>query len=188
MRIQMRSCLVMLFLALPFTTVCADDYQDTIDIFKNAGESGVFFDKSYGFAVFPTVGKVGFVVGGAGGDGRVFVGDEHMGNSTMTQLSVGFQAGGKAYSQIVFFQDERAFKEFTGGNFEFGAEAQAVAITAGASARATTAGSSAGASGGQHDAATTGKFNKGLAVFTVAKGGLMFEASIAGQKFSYRAK
>jgi lipid-binding SYLF domain-containing protein len=188
MRLQIRACLVLMFLTLPFTAVWADDYQDTVDIFKNAGESGAFFGKSYGYAVFPTIGKVGFVVGGAGGDGRVFAGGKHVGDSTMTQISVGFQAGGKAYSQIVFFQDERAFKEFTGGNFEFGAEAQAVAITAGASARATTAGSSAGASGGKHDATTTGKFNKGMAVFTVAKGGLMFEASVAGQKFSYNAK
>jgi lipid-binding SYLF domain-containing protein len=107
----------------------------------------------------------------------------------MAQVTIGFQLGGQAYSQIVFFQDQRAFKEFTSGNFEFGAEASAVAITAGAGARASTAGSSAGASGGQHDAKTvSGGYNKGMATFTVAKGGLMYEASIGGQKFSYKPR
>jgi len=107
----------------------------------------------------------------------------------MTQLTVGFQLGGEAYSQIIFFEDQRAFDEFTSGNFEFAATASAVAITAGASAAATTTGSSAGASGGKHDATTKGAgYHKGMAVFTVAKGGLMYEASIGGQKFSYTAK
>jgi lipid-binding SYLF domain-containing protein len=105
-------------------------------------------------------------------------------------LTVGLQLGGQAYSQIIFFEDKRAFDEFTSGNFEFGAQASAVAITAGASATASTTGSSAGASGGQHDASTKeiGGYYKGMAVFTVAKGGLMYEASIGGQKFSYTPK
>ncbi len=101
---------------------------------------------------------------------------------------MGAQLGGQVYSQIVFFQDERALKEFTGGNFEFGADANAVAITASAGAKASTAGNSAGVSGGKNDAKTVGgKYNKGMAVFTVAKGGLMYEATISGQKFSYKA-
>ena len=91
-----------------------------------------------------------------------------------------------AFSQIVFFADQRALEEFTSGNFEFGANVQAVAITAAAGASAGTGGASAGASGGKQDAATVGKFHKGMAVFTVAKGGLMYEASIAGQKFKYK--
>lgn len=103
----------------------------------------------------------------------------------MTQMSVGLQLGGQVFSQIIFFEDKRAFDEFTSGNFEFGAQATAVAITAGASAAATTTGDSAGASGGKHDATTVGKYQKGMAAFTVAKGGLMYEASIGGQKFSY---
>jgi hypothetical protein len=97
-----------------------------------------------------------------------------------------FESAGES-SQVIFFEDKRAFEEFTSGNFEFGAQATAVAITAGASAQASTTGSSAGASGGAHDATTAGTgFYKGMATFTVAKGGLMFEASIGGQKFTYK--
>jgi lipid-binding SYLF domain-containing protein len=106
----------------------------------------------------------------------------------MTQVTIGLQLGGQAYSQIIFFEDKRAFDEFTGGNFEFGAQATAVAITAGASAQAGSTGASAGASGTQQHAKTAAQYSKGVAVFTVAKGGLMYEASIGGQKFSYKRK
>jgi lipid-binding SYLF domain-containing protein len=174
--------------ALVVVPAQADEYQETIEVFRKAGESGKFFQSAYGYAVFPTVGKGGIGVGGAYGTGRVYEQGKHVGDSSMAQLTIGFQLGGQAYSQIVFFQDQRAFKEFTSGNFEFGAEASAVAITAGAGARANTAGSSAGASGGRHDAKTVGVYNKGMATFTVAKGGLMYEASIGGQKFSYKPR
>jgi lipid-binding SYLF domain-containing protein len=179
------SVIVVLLSFLPAGGALADEYQDTINVFKNAGASGTFFKNSYGYAVFPTIGKGGVGLGGAYGKGRVYQGGRHVGDTSMTQVTIGFQLGGEAYSQIVFFQDKRAFDEFTSGNFEFGAQAQAVAITAGASAAATTAGSSAGASGGRHDAKTVGDYQKGMAVFTVAKGGLMYEASIGGQKFGY---
>jgi lipid-binding SYLF domain-containing protein len=191
MKLYLRTCLVFLLLALPFAQASADEYSDTINVFKNAGESGTFFAKSYGYAVYPTIGKGGIGIGGAYGKGRVYTEGAYVGDTSVTQLSVGFQLGGQAYSQIIFFKDKRAFDEFTGGNFEFGAEASAVAITAGASAEATTTGSSAGASGGKHDATTTtagSGYYKGMAVFTVAKGGLMYEASIGGQKFSYTPK
>jgi hypothetical protein len=107
----------------------------------------------------------------------------------MVQVTIGFQLGGQAYSQVIFFEDSRAFKEFTSGNFEFGAQATAVVITAGASAEANTGGGlAAGASGGRSDATTAhGGYRKGMAVFTVARGGLMYEASLGGQKFSYTA-
>ena len=174
---------------LPFTLAHADEYEDTRKIFMNAGESGRFFDKSYGYALFPTIGKAGIGIGGAYGKGRVYKQGQYVGDTSMTQASIGFQLGGQAFSQIIFFQDKRAYDEFTGGNFEFGAEASAVAITAGASAQATTTGSSAGASGGKNDATTTAPgFHKGMAIFTVAKGGLMFQAAVAGQKFSYTAR
>ncbi|MGE0625532.1 MAG: YSC84-related protein [Pseudomonadales bacterium] len=164
----------------------ADGYDDALKVFQGAGESGKFFDSSYGYALFPTIGKGGIGIGGAGGKGRVYVGGAHVGNTSMAQVTVGLQFGGQAYSMIIFFEDERAFREFSSGNFEFGAQATAVAITAGASAGASTAGGgSAGASGGQHDAATAGGYSKGLAVFTVAKGGLMYEASLGGAKFNY---
>jgi lipid-binding SYLF domain-containing protein len=185
MKSAIRISLILLALLFSVAQAHADDYSDTVKVFKSAGESSSFFKKCYGYALFPTIGKGGFVVGGAHGDGRVYKQGTHVGNTTMTQLTVGLQAGGQAYSQIVFFEDKRAFDEFTGGNFEFGAQATAVAITAGASATASTSGSSAGASGGQHDATDVGSYHKGMAVFTVAKGGLMYEASIGGQKFSY---
>src|SRR5678815_919450 len=164
----------------------ADEYSDTVALFKKAGESATFFDKSYGYAVFPTIGKGGLGVGAAHGSGRVYAKGKHIGDTTMNQVSVGLQAGGQAFSQIIFFQDQRALEEFTSGSFEFGANVQAVAITAAAGASAGTGGASAGASGGKQDAATVGEFHKGMAVFTIAKGGLMYEASIAGQKFKYK--
>ena len=178
-----------LFMFCLSPVVAADEYADARAVFENAGESGAYFDDAYGYALFPTIGKAGFGVGGARGSGRVYAQGNHIGDSTMTQLTVGFQVGGQAYSQVIFFEDERALDDFISGNFEFGAQATAVAITAGASAQASTAGgSSAGASGGQNDAGTVSRgYNKGMAVFTVAKGGLMYEASLGGQKYNYAA-
>lgn len=165
----------------------ADDYSNAREIFERATVSARFFENSYGYALFPGIGKGGIGIGGARGRGQVYVGGKHVGNTTMTQLTVGLQLGGQKYSQIVFFEDERAFRDFTGGKFEFGAQATAVAITAAASASTSTAGSTAGASGGKNDAAVAGGYSKGFAIFTVAKGGLMYEASVGGQKFRYEA-
>ena len=107
-------------------------------------------------------------------------------NTSMTQPTIGFQLGVTGFSQVVFFQDKRALTEFTNGNFEFGAEAQATAITAAAGASANTSGSSATASGGKNNATTAGGgYHKGLSTFTITKGGLMFEATVGGQKFSF---
>lgn len=168
-------------------TALADKYDDTADLFRNAGASNAFFGNSYGYAIFPTIGKAGFGVGGAHGKGRVYVRGNHVANTKMTQLSLGFQIGGQGFSQIIFFEDERSFREFSTGNFEFGANASAVAITASASASASTSGPTAGASGGKKDATTAGtSYYKGMKVFTITKGGLMYEASIGGQKFSYK--
>ncbi len=165
----------------------ADRYQSTIEVFQNAGQSGSFFESAHGYAVFPTIGKGGLGIGAAHGKGQVYVGGSPVGETTMTQLSIGLQAGGQAYSQIIFFEDERAVNDFTSGNFEFGANASAVAITAGASATAGSTGASAGASGGQNDAATAAAgYYRGMAIFTIAKGGLMYEASVSGQKFGYK--
>lgn len=164
----------------------ADDYPEAVALFKNAGQSSGFFDNCYGYAIFPTIGKGGLVVGGAHGTGRVYVHGKHIGDTSMTQVSVGLQAGGQAYSQIVFFEDRRAFDEFTSHDFEFGADANAVAITAAAGANASTTGAGANASGGEKDAATVGRYYKGMAVFTVVKGGAMFQAAVSGQKFTYR--
>ena len=123
-----------------------------------------FFDKAVGYAVFPNVGKGGFGIGGARGTGLLKTGDgTTVAVVTLTQLSIGFQAGGQAYSEFIFFEDDVALGNFQRGNYELGAQVSAVAITAGASADA--------------------KFNEGIAIFTEAKGGLMYEASVGGQKF-----
>lgn len=173
---------------LPAAPALADEYDDTVKLFQNAGQSATFFKNSYGYAVFPTIGKGGVGVGAAHGSGRVYAKGKHIGDTSMTQVSVGFQLGGQAFSQIIFFQDERALREFTGGNFEFGAEASAIAITAAAGGQAGTTGASAGASGGKKDATTAGSYYKGMAVFTIAKGGLMYQATVGGQKFSYKPR
>jgi lipid-binding SYLF domain-containing protein len=178
------------FFALFFSiyTAHADNYSDTVTIFKNAGKSSSFFNNSYAYAVFPTIGEGGFVVGGAHGDGRIYVHGHFRGDTAMSQVSVGFLAGGKAFSQVIFFEDKRALDEFESGHFQFGADVSVVAITAGASAGVATTGPTAGASGGEHDAATAGGYRKGMVVFTVAKGGAMFDVSVDGQKFSYNAR
>ncbi|WP_456414562.1 lipid-binding SYLF domain-containing protein [Thiolapillus sp.] len=177
----------LLLLVFPVSQAWADECQEAVELFKKAGASAEFFNHSYGYAIFPSIGKGAIGVGGAYGTGCVYAQGRHVGNATMTQVSVGFQLGGEAYTQIIFFQDQRAFNEFTSGNFEFSANARAVAITAGASATASTAGSSTGISGGKHDATTRGSgYNKGMATFTIAKAGLMYEASLAGQKYEYK--
>jgi lipid-binding SYLF domain-containing protein len=186
MNTLIRGLLAFAVLAIASGPACADEYAATIDLFKSAGQSASFFSKSYGYTVFPTVGKGGFVVGAAHGSGHVFASGRYVGDASMTQVSVGFQAGGEAYSEIIFFEDKRAFDEFTSGSFEFSADANAVVITAAASGTAGTSGATGSASAGDK-AATAGKYYKGMAVFTIAKGGLMYQATIGGQKFSYRA-
>jgi len=165
-----------------------DDYRDTISLFKHAGQSGAYFKDCYGYAVFPTIGKGAFIVGGAHGKGRVYAHGKYVGDTALTQVSVGFQAGGEGYSQIVFFQNKGAFDEFTKGNFEFDAGVRVVAITASAGGDAGTQGVSGDASGGKKDAATAGDYYKGMVVFTIVKGGALYQASVAGQKYSYKAK
>jgi len=177
-----------LMLALPFGSAMADKYSDTVELFKNAGESASFFKHCYGYALFPTIGKGGIGIGGAHGEGRVYVADKYVGDTSMTQVTIGFQLGGEAFSQVIFFEDKRAFNEFTSGSFEFSADASAVAITASAKASATTTGNSASASGGKKDATTVGSYHKGMATFTIAKGGLMYQATVGGQNFSYTPK
>jgi lipid-binding SYLF domain-containing protein len=183
-KFNLRSALFALVFLLPAASALADEYSDTKKMFENAGASNLF-KSAYGYALFPTIGKVGFVIGGAFGKGRVYRGGKHIGNTEMTQGSIGFQLGAEGFSEVIFFKDKRALDEFTKGNFEFGAEAKAVAVTAAAGASANTAGSSATASGGKSNAETAGNYYKGVATFTITKGGLMYEASIGGQKFSY---
>lgn len=185
---KLRSFLAVVFAALVLMPayVSADEYTQAAKIFRDSPVVAPYFKKSYGYAIFPTIGKGGMVVGGAYGTGQVYVGGKLTGKTSMTQVTIGWQLGGQAYSQIIFFEDKRSYKEFTSGNFEFGAGASVVAITAGAQAQAGTTGAGASASpGGSAGAQAETSFHKGMAVFVRAKGGLMFEASIGGQKFSF---
>jgi lipid-binding SYLF domain-containing protein len=166
----------------------ASDYADTLATFRQAGESAEFFHHCYGYAVFPTVGEAGFVVGAALGKGRVYAHGRLVGDVTMTAVSAGLQAGGKAYSQIIFFEDKRALDEFETGKFEFAAGASAVAITAAAGASAATNGMQAAASGTVKNATTVGAYNNGVAVFSIAKGGLMYAATLSGQRYSFKPR
>ncbi|MEH6588968.1 MAG: YSC84-related protein [Halioglobus sp.] len=185
--IKIQSLLFAFSLAFAGQLALADEYDDARKVFSNAGESAALFGNAAGYAIFPSVGKGGIGIGGAYGKGRVYSGGKHIGNTSVTQVTYGFQLGGQVYSQIIFFEDQRAVDQFTDGNFEFGAQATATAITASAGAQASTGGgTSAGASGGKNDASTTSSgYRKGMAIFTVAKGGLMYEATLGGQKFNY---
>jgi len=143
---------------------------------------------SYGYAVLPTIGKGGLGIGGAGGSGCVYAGGTQTGTVKMGQVTIGFQAGGQAFSQIILFKDKATFDKFTSGEFEFGAQATAVALTAGVQAEAGTKGASSGVSANSEKSrGKSGNYTNGMAVYTVAKGGLMYEASIGGQKFGYEA-
>lgn len=187
MHTLIKSTLLFLVVGLTSHMTWADEYDAAIKSFEEAGESGAYFETSYGYAVFPTIGKGGIGIGGAHGSGRVYKQGEIIGTSSMTQLTIGFQLGGEAFSQIIFFENESALNNFTSGNFEFSADASAVAITAGASATANTGGgTSAGVSGGKNNATTTSLgYRKGMAIFTIAKGGLMYQATVGGQKYSF---
>ena len=181
--------LITVMVALSLSTPAfADKFTDTVDIFKKSEAVQPFFKSAYGYAVFPTVGKAGIGIGGAYGKGRVYLGGKVTGEAKLFKATIGFQLGGQAFSEIIFFKDKRAYDEFTSGSFEFDAAASAVAITAGVQAKAGTEGATAGASAGR----ATGKqakvsYHKGMVVFVHTKGGLMYEAAIGGQKFSFTA-
>lgn len=178
---------VMIFVFSFSATALADKFSDTIGIYKKSPAVQPFFKSAYGYAVFPTIGKGGLGIGGAYGKGKVYRGGKVTGETSLIKATIGFQAGGQAFSEMIFFQDKRAYDEFTSGEFEFDAAASAVAITAGAQAQAGTGGAAAGASAGPATGSQAGRgYTKGMAVFIHAKGGLMYEASIGGQKFSFK--
>lgn len=177
---------LILALSTPALAAEAQDYSSTIEVFRSSPAVAKFFDKAYGYAVFPTIGKAGFVVGGSYGQGQVYRGGKVTGKTSVIEGSIGWQAGGQAFSQIIFFQDKRAYDEFTGGSFEFDATAQAVVVTAAAGAQAGTTGAAAGASAGPKTGVQAETdYIKGMATFVHAKGGLMYEVSLGGQKFSF---
>ena len=146
----------------------SDKTQEAITLFKET-DPGIasWFSGAAGYAVFPNVGKGGLGIGGAHGNGEVIAGDQALGKTEMTQVTVGLQAGGQSFIQVIFFKEKKDLDNFMSGEFEFNAQVSAVALTSGASA----------------DAA----YSHGVAVFTMAKEGLMAEASVGGQKFGFEA-
>jgi lipid-binding SYLF domain-containing protein len=168
------------------TATEAQDYSGTIEVFNDSPVVKKFFENAYGYAVFPIIGKGGWIVGGSYGKGQVYQGDKPTGKTSVVEGSLGFQFGGKAFSEIIFFQDKRAYDEFTSGSFEFGATVQAVAITAGAQVQTGTTGTSVGASAGPRTGVQAkASYVDGMAVFVHSQGGLMLDFSIAGQKFFF---
>ena len=159
-------------LVLPPRPALADDAvkeaQDTVDVFKKTDPSlSKFFANAAGWVVFPTVGKGAIGIGGAGGSGILFEHGAAVGKAKLVQVTIGFQLGGQAYSELIFFEDAASLNDFKKGNFALAAQVSAVAAAAGASANA--------------------KYERGVAVFTMTKAGLMYEASVGGQKFSFEA-
>jgi lipid-binding SYLF domain-containing protein len=178
--------IVLVILMAIHSTALADSHADTIAVFKKSPAVQPFFESAYGYAVFPMVGKGGIIVGAAYGKGKVYRGGIATGTAELAKMTIGLQLGGQVFSQIVFFKDQRAYDEFTSGSFEFDANASAVAITAGAQASAGSMGTTAGASAGPATGKQAGiNYHKGMAIFVHAKGGLMFEAAIGGQQFTF---
>jgi lipid-binding SYLF domain-containing protein len=162
----------LLIASRPATTHVADPTdakcKETLATFKSK-DSGIdkFFKGAVGYAIFPSIAKGAIGIGGATGEGCVYKGGAMIGTARLSQVTVGLQLGGQAYSELIFFETAKTLDGFTNSDFAFGAQVSAVALTAGASANAA--------------------YRDGVAVFTVAKGGLMYEASVGGQKFSYES-
>lgn len=172
--------MLFILIVLPLISACAGwdpnreqkeetAVQVTIASFKKADSTmQVYFDNAYGYVVFPSVGKGGYIVGGGTGEGRVYEQDNFIGHSRIINLTVGAQIGGQSYSEIIFFKDKASLDDFKAGSFEFAAQASAVFVTEGVSK--------------DH------QYDSGVAVFTMPKAGAMAEASIGGQKFSFEPK
>jgi lipid-binding SYLF domain-containing protein len=170
MRIVLVAGLLGLGLVAPGTLRAQADDSDARAVMAKFREKkpdlANFFDHAKGYAVFPSVGKGGLGIGGARGKGFVYEGGKLIGRSTLTQVTIGLQLGGQAYSEIVFLEDSAAMDSFKRGRLKLDAQASAVAITA--------------------RAARDLAYRNGVAIVTMAKGGLMYEASVGGQKFSFK--
>lgn len=145
--------------------IIADSKMAKIEFMKTDPLMEGLFDKAYGYAVFPNVGKGGFGIGGAAGNGVVYEQSVLVGMAKLSQLSIGFQAGGQAYREVIFFESKTDMERFKDSQLEFAAQVSAVAVAAGASANV--------------------KYTEGVMVFTMQKGGLMYEASVGGQQFKF---
>ena len=146
--------------------VVADAKEAKTDFIKTDGLMSSLFNNAYAYVIFPNVGKGAVGIGGASGNGAVYQGSKLIGMAKMTQVTVGFQWGGQAYREVIFFENKEALDRFKESKLELSAQASAVAATAGASANA--------------------KYVNGVMIFTQIKGGLMYEASVGGQKFKFR--
>jgi lipid-binding SYLF domain-containing protein len=147
----------------------ANEAQEAIAAFKATDpDLEIFFENAHGYAVFPSVGKAGMGIGGAYGKGVVYEQGEEIGKTTLKQVSMGFEFGGENYREIIFFENQETLDDFKKGNYELDAQASAVALKKGASKNAD--------------------FDEGVAVFTQTKGGLMFDVSVGGQKFTFDPK
>ena len=162
-------------LALFFSAVTRADEEMHADVLaavamfteKDPGMSK-FFNGSAGYVVYPHVGKGGLGIGGASGKGEVFSGGKVIGDAKISQFTIGFQAGGQVFAEVIFFETDEALANFTKGKMEFGAQVSAIAAAAGVSRDA--------------------KYEEGVAVFTMGLKGLMYEASVGGQKFKYKPR
>jgi lipid-binding SYLF domain-containing protein len=146
--------------------IIADSKTAKVEFIKTDPLMSGIFEKAYGYVIFPNVGKGGVGVGGAAGNGAVYENDNLIGMAKLSQVSIGLQAGGQAYREVIFFESKKAMDRFKDSKFEFSAQISAVAAKAGASGNA--------------------KYTDGVMVFTMQKGGLMYEASVGGQKFKYK--
>ena len=186
---KLRQGLVAALICMLAGTAASQDVQDfsaTISEFRSIAAVAPYFDSAYGYAVWRRIGRGGLGIGAATGSGQVYRSGEVTGISRLFDLTIGFQAGGQVYKQIVFFEDKRAYNEFTNDNFQFNAAASAVAVTASAQANAGTQGSQATAGvGGPAGTAAAGGYQRGLQVFTMSIGGLMYQATVGGQSYSF---
>jgi lipid-binding SYLF domain-containing protein len=174
-KVNIQTILLVLLFAIATTAMAQVDAWDpraeekaekTITTFREKNDKmNSYFEEAYGYVVFPSVGKGGIVIGGAHGRGTVYEQGASIGAAKMTQVTFGLQWGGQAYSEVLFFKDKAALDSFKNSKLEFSGQASAVAVTLGASA----------------DIA----YENGVAVYTLTKGGLMYEASLGGQKFNY---
>jgi len=163
------------------------DVSDTVEMFRAIPQVAPYFESAYGYAVWPRIARGGLGVGASRGRGQVYVGGQMTGISTLTEVSIGLQAGGQTYHQIIFFQNREAYDAFTRDSFEFDAQAQAVAVTASAEAGAGTTGARTSAGAGSPNTAAGGGYSNGMQIFTMAEGGLMYKATIAGQRYNFEA-
>ena len=181
---QLRFCILMGILAafsMPLAASSVNAEKAAVKEFLKSEVVKKFHANAYGYAVFPGIAKGGIGIGGAHGKGGVYRAGKRTGNTTMSQISIGLQLGGQAFRQIIYFEDKRAYGEFTSGSFEFGAQAEAIAITASVGAQAGTDGASTSANQKQKGS----RYHKGMIVFTMGKGGLMYQATIGGQAYEF---